>query len=503
MLMAPAHKAATSRAQRLRHASITLMTLSLLSLAACGGSDSSGSTTPASTDGSTGPDVTTAGLRQPANRPPVVSSPNTTQTATVGVPYSYDASKAGTVFTDPDGDRLSYVLAISPANSGLTTSGTTISGTATTAGNYTVTLTANDGKGGVTSNAFTLTIAPAPTVKAPVLPANSYLYADASINLPRQFTAGAGNPAPADNTPSGNITTNAGATLGRVLFYDKRLSVNDTVSCGSCHVQAAGFGDPRRLSVGFQGGLTARASMSLANARYYQNGKFFWDERAASAEAQVLVPIQNATEMGNSLPQLVAKLNAVPFYGPLFTAAFGDSTITSDRISRALAQYVRAIVSYRSKYDSAYVNGVPNFAATLTAQEEQGRQIFEGPGHCNNCHGTNAHVADSAKNNGLDATVIDAGAGNGRFKSPSLRNIAVSAPYMHDGRFASLAEVVDHYDHGVQDSPNLAQQLRNPDGTVRRLNLSPAQKAALIAFLGTLTDNALLTDPKFSDPFPP
>ena len=111
-------------------------------------------------------------------------------------------------------------------------------------------------------------------------------------------------------------------------------------------------------------------------------------------------------------------------------------------------------------------------------------------------------MADAARNNGLDATVIDVGAGNGRFKSPSLRNIAVSAPYMHDGRFATLAEVVDHYDHGVQDSPNLAPQLRNPDGTVRRLNLTAAQKAALIAFLGTLTDNALLTDPKFSDPFP-
>jgi cytochrome c peroxidase len=490
------------RSLALRSAALTLQTLALLSLAACGGADSSG-TTPATTDGSTGPDVTTAGPRQPANRAPVVSSANAAQTTTVGVAYTYDASKAGSTFTDADGDSLTYALTVSPANSGLTTAAAVISGSATTAGNYSITVTANDGKGGVTSNVFTLTIAPAPVVRAPALPASSFLYADASINLPRQFTTGAGNPSADDNTPANNLTSNAGATLGRVLFYDKRLSINDTVSCGSCHVQSAGFSDPRRFSVGFQGGLTTRASMSLANARYYQNGRFFWDERSVSAEAQVLVPIQNTTEMGNSLPQLVAKLGAVQFYGPLFTAAFGDPAITSDRISRALAQYVRAIVSYRSKYDSAFTNGVANFPATLTAQEEQGRQIFEGAGRCDTCHGTNAHVANAARNNGLDATVIDAGAGNGRFKSPSLRNIAVSAPFMHDGRFATLAEVVDHYDHGVQDSPNLAPQLRNPDGSVRRLNLSTAQKAALIAFLGTLTDNALLSDPKFSDPFPP
>jgi cytochrome c peroxidase len=196
------------------------------------------------------------------------------------------------------------------------------------------------------------------------------------------------------------------------------------------------------------------------------------------------------------------KLSAQSFYGPLFTAAFGDAAISSDRIARALAQFVRSMVSYRSKYDSAFVNGVANFGATLTSQEEQGRQLFEGAARCDTCHGTVAHVADSAKNNGLDAIVTDVGAGGGRFKAPSLRNIAVRGPYMHDGRFATLEQVVDHYDSGVQDSANLAPGLRAGDGSPRRLNLSVTQKQALIAYLGTFTDTALTSDPKFADPFP-
>ncbi len=435
-----------------------------------------------------------------ANRVPVVASANTSQTATVGVAFQYDASKAGAAFTDPDGDTLSYRVTIAPTGSGLTAATATVSGTPTTAATYTVTITADDGRGGTVSNSFSVTVQPAPLV--PTLPATAFLYADASINLPRQFTAAPGNPAGADNTPIDNAVTNAGATLGRVLFYDKRLSINDTVSCGSCHQQAHGFSDAQRLSIGFQGGLTTRHAMGLANARYYQPGKFFWDERAATAEIQVLQPIQNSVEMGNSLTQLVTKLSAVSFYGPLFTAAFGDSQVTSDRIAKALAQYVRAILSYRAKYDQAFTNGAPNFAATFTAQEEQGRQLFEGVGRCNACHGTVAHISDSAKNNGLDAVITDVGAGGGRFKAPSLRNIAVRPPYMHDGRFTTLRQVIDHYDSGVQDSATLAPGLRAPDGTVKRLNLTETEKLALEAFLGTLTDTALLADPKFSDPFP-
>ena len=370
-------------------------------------------------------------------------------------------------------------------------------------------LAACGGGGGGGSAAPTTTpsaVAPpaTPPAAVPTLPATPFGYTDADIALPAQFRAPGGGPSPLalDNTPPDNPVTNAGATLGRVLFYDKRLSVNDTIACGSCHRQATGFSDPARFSAGFQGGRTARHAMGLANARYYARGRFFWDERAATLEAQVLQPIQDTTEMGMTLPQLTAKLGAVGFYGPLFTAAFGDATVTSDRISRALAQFVRAMVSYRSKFDTAFVGGAPNFAAVFTPAELQGQQIFTGRARCAQCHTTIAHAGDGIRNNGLDAVTVDAGAGNARFKVPSLRNIAVRAPYMHDGRFATLREVIDFYDNGVQPHPNLDPRLVAPGGVPLRLNLTPAEKDALEAFLRTLTDDALLSDPKFSDPFP-
>lgn len=367
------------------------------------------------------------------------------------------------------------------------------------------------GSGGTPTAQAAAPAPPPPAVAVPTLPATPFGYTDAAIALPVQFrslgaapTPPGGAPAPPslDNTPADNPVTNAGATLGRVLFYDKRLSVNDTISCGSCHRQANGFDDPARFSVGFQGGRTPRHSMALANARYYTRGRFFWDERAATLEAQVLQPIQDSIEMGMTLPQLTAKLGAVDFYGPLFTAAFGDPTVTSDRIARALAQFVRSIVSYRSRFDSAFTNGAPNFAAAFTPAELQGQQIFTGRGRCAQCHTSVAHVGDGLRNNGLDLATVDAGAGNARFKVPSLRNVAVRAPYMHDGRFATLREVIDFYDNGVQPHPNLDPRLVGPGGTPLRLNLTPVEKDALEAFMRTLTDDALLTDVKFSDPFP-
>jgi cytochrome c peroxidase len=349
-----------------------------------------------------------------------------------------------------------------------------------------------------------------PTVAAPNLPATPYAYA---APLPAHLAnlQGPGG-VPADNTPPSNPITNAGATLGRVLFYDKHLSANDTVSCGSCHRQAHGFSDPSKLSTGFAGGLTSRHAMGLVDARFYARGRFFWDERAATLEDQVLQPIQNTTEMGMTLPALEAKLAALPYYPALFQAAFGSPAVTSDRISKALAQFVRAMVSTQSKYDRAFQGGPPNFAAVFTAQELQGLQLFAGgnvaPGRtlrCDACHGTPAQVAAQPENNGLDATVTDAGAGGGRFKVPSLRNVALRAPYMHDGRFATLDEVIEHYSTGVKDSPNLSPQLRTPPGPnggqAVRFNLSAEEKAALRAFLETLTDGAIASDPKFSDPF--
>ncbi len=317
-----------------------------------------------------------------------------------------------------------------------------------------------------------------------------------------------------DNTPITNVTTDAGATLGRVLFFDKRLSTNQTIACASCHQPQHGFSDARRFSLGFNGGATGRNSMGLTQARYYPRGHFFWDERAATLEDQVLQPIQNAVEMGMTLPALVQRLGAEPYYTNLFAQAFGSTQVTSDRISRALAQFVRSIVSTRSKYDRA----IPVNFANFTAEEVLGREIFlgrVGNATCAACHGTDNFVPNNIFNNGLENPYVDKGVGGitgrvqdeGVFKIPSLRNIELTAPYMHDGRFATLEEVVEFYNSGVTNHPNLSPPLRvptppgAPPGPPRRLNLTAEQKAALVAFLKTLTDTTVTTDPKFSDPF--
>ena len=343
-----------------------------------------------------------------------------------------------------------------------------------------------------------------------IWPASAYNYA--APTLPASFSV---QPILGqDNTPANNLTTDAGAVLGRILFYDKRLSANQTISCSSCHQQAHGFSDPRQFSVGFEGGLTGRNSMGLSNARWYQRRHFFWDERANTLEDQVLMPIQNSVEMGMTMEALTNRLAAEPFYTTLFASTFGSTDITTNRISRALAQFVRSIVSVQSKYDAGVLNNFANF----TAEENLGRQIFLGQvgnATCNACHGSDNFVpGPNINNNGLEFPFVDLGLGGitgvaadeGKFKVPSLRNIELTAPYMHDGRFATLEEVVEFYDSGVVDNPNLSPPLRNPPGgpnggQVRRLNLTTAQKTALVAFLKTFTDTNLAADPKYSDPF--
>ena len=330
-----------------------------------------------------------------------------------------------------------------------------------------------------------------------------------------------------DNTPASNTITNEGATLGRILFYDKSLSANGTISCSSCHLQGHGFTDPETLSRGFDGGLTRRHSMGLTNARYYRAGKFFWDERAMTLEDQVLMPFHDSVEMGLTLEQLESLVRSQPYYSNLFDAAFGSQTIDSDRISRALAQFVRSIVGFDSKYDrgrSQVASPLTNFP-NFSAQENQGKRIFMTNGGvgrtpCTVCHqsesfslvapGGNRNQVTGASNNGLDAfSIADRGVAEttnngqdtGEFKSPSLRNVSVGAPYMHDGRFATLEQVIDHYSTGIQAHPNLAGALRENNRTPEQYNFSTSEKAALIAFLNTLTDDTLLSDEKFSDPF--
>ena len=313
-----------------------------------------------------------------------------------------------------------------------------------------------------------------------------------------------------DNTPNNNRITNEGATLGRVLFYDAKLSKNNTTSCASCHGTEIGFSDDNAFSVGFEGGLTGRNSMGIANARFYENGRFFWDERAATLEDQVLMPIQDHIEMGLTLEELVTKVEAEDYYEILFRDAFGDENVTTNRISLALSQFVRSIVSFNSKYDQGLAQGgnggnLPNF----TNQENQGLRLFNQL-NCDNCHRTELFVGDEARNNGLDANITDNGLGNvtgnqndnGKFKVPSLRNIELTGPYMHDGRFETLLEVVEHYNSGVQASATLDNRLRGGQGNQpRRLNLSNDEKNALVAFMRTLTDEDLANDVKYANPF--
>jgi cytochrome c peroxidase len=355
------------------------------------------------------------------------------------------------------------------------------------------------------------------------LPVTPYDYVN--LNLPRHFTVNTpGGPLPTsingtDNTPSDNPVTNNGATLGRVLFYDKKLSANGTISCASCHKQEKGFSDDAVLSIGFAGGKTGRHSMSLINARFYQRGRFFWDERASTLEEQVLMPFQDPIEMGMTLAEVTNAVASQTFYRELFEKAFGTPEVTSDRIAKALAQFVRSIVSHSSKYDTgrAMVQApgapFPNF----TAEENMGKNLFFAPvsnggGGCFGCHTTEAFISANPgpQNNGLDAqSTTDLGAGGvfanpifiGRFKTTSLRNIELTAPYMHDGRFRTLEEVVEHYNSGIQNHPTLSPALRDPNGNPIRLNLNPTQKAALVAFMKTLTDPGISTDPRWSNPF--
>lgn len=320
-----------------------------------------------------------------------------------------------------------------------------------------------------------------------------------------------------DNTPRDNPITDAGATLGRVLFYDTNLSHNRTVACASCHQAEHGFSDDRVLSLGFDGGHTERHSMGLTNARFYRPGGFFWDQRAGTLEEQVLMPFQDAIEMGMTLDGLITRIGNGDYYPPLFEAAFGDPAITPDRVARALAQFVRSLVSTTSQYDlgRAQVESRGDPFPNFTEDENFGKFLFSMPPPaggfgCFFCHRGEAFIAQTTTSNGLDAdssedqgygAIVGTASFQGTFKVPSLKNVEIRAPYMHDGRFATLEEVIDHYSDGVQPHPNIGLPFGVIDGAVPQLQMTVREKRALRAFLRTLTDHAMITDPRFADPF--
>ena len=450
------------------------------------------------------------------NAAPTVVNANDGVLVSVGSQFDYEATKAGTVFADANGDALSYQVSLRGSTAGIAVSGTHVTGSFSAPGLVEVTVTASDGYGGTGKDVFALS-APGPEPTRPVLPTTTYLYADPELPLPYIFQLSSQIAIPLwDSQPTNNRTSDAGATLGRVLFYDKRLSSTNTASCAFCHQHDSGFTTSTAFATGPLGVPTTRNVMALANVRYNINSAWFSDMRVNSLHELAMLPIQNPAELGMSLRLLEAKLAATDFYPPLFQAAFGTPQVTADRIGQALEQFLQALLSYRSRADLALnsmTNGPTDPSLILNAQELRGLDIFNGAGGipCSLCHEVHAATNVWQANNGLDLVPLDPGTtvpalqrdgSVGVFRAASLRNIALTAPYMHDGRFATLREVIDHYDHGIVASPNLDSILKDATGAPRRMNLSDADKAALEAFLNTFTDAPMLADPKFMDPFP-
>lgn len=311
---------------------------------------------------------------------------------------------------------------------------------------------------------------------------------------------------PIDNTD----ITDEGATLGRVLFYDTKLSVSNELACAGCHFQEKGFSDPVALSQGVINNETPRNSQTIVNCITQQT--FFWDSRIQDLNEMVLEPIKNHNELGfEKTADLVKKLRNIDYYPALFEKAFGTPEISEERLASALAQFLRSMFSSNSKFDNVLDTEDTNI---LNSAELRGMTVFMEKANCNGCHGgfdLRGSWGDDWANIGLDEEYKDNGMGspsingnfigqNGVFKVPSLRNIAVTAPYMHDGRFATLREVINHYNEGIADHPNLDWRLKGNNGPIK-MNLSEQEINDLIAFLGTFTDHQFLNDPRFSDPF--
>ncbi len=315
-----------------------------------------------------------------------------------------------------------------------------------------------------------------------------------AITLPGYFPE---MPVPADNP-----TTVEGVALGRRLFYDPILSADSSLSCGGCHTQSLAFGDFRRFSEGIHGDKSTRQAPTIVNAAWNINGSF-WDGRAADLEQQAEQPVPERTEMDLPWPTAVARLSAHGEYPDLFCAAFGTSAITRERVVKAIAQFERTLVSANSKYDRWKRGEV-----TLAPEEYRGYLFFmsETKGDCFHCHAEPMFSSADFHNTGLDSVPVDLGRGAingdaskiGAFKAPTLRNVVESPPYMHDGRFMTIRDVLRHYNHGFYPVANLDPKL------AKRIPVAPMSEADLDTlefFLNTLTDTDFLENPDFSSPF--
>jgi cytochrome c peroxidase len=327
-------------------------------------------------------------------------------------------------------------------------------------------------------------------------------------------------------------------TLGRVLFYDKKMSLNNSVSCGSCHQQSKAFCDNKQFSSGLQDGLTRRNTPPVI----VHSTSLFWDGRASDFTTLALMPLVNHIEMKNyDLAKLESKVSNISYYPALFIDAYGNDEVTISKIQQALAAFMTNF-NFDQNKNLRVQQGLANF----TAEEQIGENLFAGKARCGNCHNgpSFAGWGGSAECIGLDVEYADNGIGeltgvtglgsieenNGKFRIPHLLNIEFTAPYMHDGRFKTLEEVVEHYNSGIQAHPNLSWAFREfpgfenmsdlqlqllldlnhdgeitsdeiPPGTPAKLNLTELEKKCLVAYLKTLSDPNVFSDMRFSDPF--
>ena len=489
----------------------TALAIAVLILTACGGGGGGDSTTTPTT-----PVVTT-----PTNAAPTVTNSIADQAASLGFEFNLELSGA---FSDADNDTLTITVDFGGDAKGLSLSGTTIAGTAISTGTITVTCTATDPDGESVSDTFEIAVGIDQSAIASVF--------GGDIDL-ENLENYANQPVPNYVTKindGGNPITNAGATLGRVLFYDMSLSTDGTTSCASCHLQSLGFSDAGIVSTGVEGGQTGRHSMRLINTMFADEDNFFWDERAPSHEAQESQPIQDHNEMGFSgqngrpdLDDLIVQMEATEYYEELFRFVYLDPDITEARVQETLAQFTKSIQSFDSRYDDgrAQVNNnnaqFPNF----TANENAGKQLFaqnanNGGAGCQQCHrAPEFDIRPGSDQNGIfrvAGTNTEFDLTNTR--SPSLRDLVgpggrSNGPFMHDGSLATLRDVIEHY-NAIQEpatEPPLSQFRATLDnrltqgGNPQQLNLTETEKDQLEAFLLTLTGEGIYTDEKLSDPF--
>lgn len=334
----------------------------------------------------------------------------------------------------------------------------------------------------------------------------SYIATPYALQIPSHF--------PQMPVPKDNPMTVEGVNLGRRLFYEKKLSLDNTIACASCHAPESAFSDPNTFSKGVNGTLGARNSMALINLGWQTF--FFWDGRAKTLEQQILEPVRNPVEMHQSWIAAVSKLQGDVSYRNDFYRVFNESGIDSLKVSKVIAQFLRTMISGTSKYDVMYkientlpLSGVDQqVSATITPSEWAGYDLFKSlnGADCFHCHNGPLVQVQKFSNNGLDAVFSDLGryaiTGNpsdrGKFKVPTLRNIALSAPYMHDGRFQTLDEVIEHYSSGIQQSVTIDPliEFANQGG----VQLDAEQKELLKTFLLTLTDDHFIHNPDFRAP---